>query len=102
MGKSKKWSMNNNITILLVPGLGGSGPDHWQSIWEQNIPGSRRVHFKDWDQPKISEWMRKFDETVSQIDGHIILIGHSAGALTIGQITLAEISRGHFWYLPRM
>ena len=75
--------MNNNITILLVPGLGGSGPDHWQSIWEQNIPESKRVHFKDWDQPKISEWMREFDETVSQIDGPIILIGHSAGALTI-------------------
>ncbi|MEA3416240.1 MAG: alpha/beta hydrolase [Thermodesulfobacteriota bacterium] len=56
--------MKNDITILLVPGLGGSGPDHWQSIWEQNIPGSRRVYFKDWDQPKISEWMRKFDETV--------------------------------------
>ena len=72
--------MNNNITILLVPGLGGSGPDHWQSIWEQNIPGSRRMHFQDWDQPEISEWMRELDKTVSEVGGSIVLVGHSAGA----------------------
>ena len=29
--------------MLLVPGLGDSGPDHWQSHWQLQLEGARRV-----------------------------------------------------------
>ena len=29
--------------ILIVPGLYNSGPDHWQSHWERDLPGAVRV-----------------------------------------------------------
>ena len=37
-------------TILLVPGLGNSGPQHWQTLWAQrhHYP---RVQQANWHQP---------------------------------------------------
>ena len=29
--------------ILIVPGLYNSGPDHWQSHWERELPNAQRV-----------------------------------------------------------
>ena len=29
--------------ILIVPGWSGSGPSHWQTIWEREHPEYRRV-----------------------------------------------------------
>jgi len=28
--------------ILIIPGLNGSGPHHWQTRLEQSFPGARR------------------------------------------------------------
>ena len=28
--------------ILTVPGLNNSGPGHWQTLWEQQLPGCHR------------------------------------------------------------
>ena len=35
-------------TTLIVPGLHGSGPDHWQSWFERRIPNCVRVVQSDW------------------------------------------------------
>lgn len=37
--------------ILIVPGYGNSGPEHWQSRWQQRIPSARRVEQKEWAKP---------------------------------------------------
>ena len=29
--------------IIMVPGYGNSGPDHWQSIWQARLPGATRM-----------------------------------------------------------
>ncbi|HKU44709.1 MAG TPA: alpha/beta hydrolase, partial [Polyangiales bacterium] len=34
--------------VLIIPGLGGSGPQHWQTRWEQ-LHGYRRVEQREWD-----------------------------------------------------
>jgi predicted alpha/beta hydrolase family esterase len=31
------------ISIVIVPGWGGSGPGHWQSLWAQRLSQSIRV-----------------------------------------------------------
>jgi|GEM_PF-5832774 len=31
------------LSVLVMPGLQGSGPDHWQSSWERQHSGFQRV-----------------------------------------------------------
>jgi predicted alpha/beta hydrolase family esterase len=40
-----------NFSVLIHPGLNGSGPDHWHSHWEQAFPDFVRVQQADWDHP---------------------------------------------------
>ncbi|HJR23337.1 MAG TPA: alpha/beta hydrolase, partial [Dongiaceae bacterium] len=37
--------------VLIITGLGGSGPEHWQSLWQARLPDARRVEQADWDKP---------------------------------------------------
>ncbi|MBC7832417.1 MAG: alpha/beta hydrolase, partial [Hyphomicrobium sp.] len=41
---------------LIVPGLHGSGPDHWQSWFERQIPNCVRVIQGDWASPNLQLW----------------------------------------------
>ena len=36
---------------LIIPGLGGSGPVHWQTRWQEKLSTARRVEQADWDRP---------------------------------------------------
>ncbi len=38
-----------SVDVLIVPGLGDSGPTHWQSHWQAAQPRWRRVVQRDWD-----------------------------------------------------
>lgn len=35
-------------TVLVIPGLRGSGPGHWQSWFECEVEGAVRVPQTDW------------------------------------------------------
>ena len=43
--------------LLTVPGLGNSGPTHWQSIWERERADCRRVELGMWDEPHRNVWV---------------------------------------------
>ncbi|OGA71347.1 MAG: hypothetical protein A3G81_31105 [Betaproteobacteria bacterium RIFCSPLOWO2_12_FULL_65_14] len=43
-------------TVLFVPGLRGSGPAHWQSLWLAKHPEYRRVLQHDWLAPRLEDW----------------------------------------------
>jgi len=40
-----------DFSILILPGLNGSGPDHWHTHWEQAFPDFTRVQQADRDHP---------------------------------------------------
>jgi uncharacterized protein len=40
--------------VIIVPGLGGSEDDHWQTHLERSLPGAIRVHQDDWNGPDLS------------------------------------------------
>jgi predicted alpha/beta hydrolase family esterase len=44
--------MESGRTVLIIPGLGDSGPQHWQTLWEASHPEYRRVQQSDWEQPR--------------------------------------------------
>jgi serine hydrolase len=71
--------------ILIVPGLGGSGPDHWQSRWQLAHPTARRVEQADWNRPVRARWLHRLAEAVRDTPG-AILVGHSLGCALIAHL----------------
>lgn len=68
--------MTNSLALIL-PGLGDSGPLHWQSIWEQSEPSFRRVIQRDWDHPTLAEWVATLQAHVAACEAAPVLIAHS-------------------------
>jgi predicted alpha/beta hydrolase family esterase len=72
-------------TVLLVPGLGNSNEEHWQSYWEKNYL-CRRVQQKEWNYPDCQEWVETLDKTVMEYNArNVILAGHSLACATIAR-----------------
>lgn len=69
--------------ILTVPGYTGSGPGHWQSLWERSEPLFRRVEQRDWDNPEPREWSRAIDEAVAHARQPVVLAAHSCGVTAV-------------------
>jgi predicted alpha/beta hydrolase family esterase len=70
-------------TCLTVPGLGGSGPDHWQSVWERERRDCRRIELGCWDSPQRNLWIGRIDEAVRREQGPVVLVAHSLGCLAV-------------------
>jgi predicted alpha/beta hydrolase family esterase len=77
------------MTILLLPGLYNSTEGHWQTIWENQLPDTRRVQQRDWDRPDRNEWVATLDAAIKGSEGPIVLAAHSLGcALTAWWATM--------------
>ncbi len=63
--------------VLIIPGLGGSGPEHWQSLWQARLPDVRRVEQADWDKPDRAGWIAQLDAAVTQSKQAPVLAAHS-------------------------
>lgn len=67
---------------VIVPGLRGSAPSHWQELYAARTAGTVTVPFPaeaDWH--SIRERTRLLGETVAAVDGPVVLVAHSAGVL---------------------
>lgn len=69
-------------SVLTVPGLGGSGPNHWQTLWE-HAPNIRRVEQRDWNDPVLVEWVARLDRAVTQARAPVVLVAHSLGVALV-------------------
>lgn len=65
--------------ILTVPGLLNSGPGHWQTIWEAELPNCRRVELGSWSRPHRNSWVSNLNDAIARVDGPVILAAHSLG-----------------------
>jgi len=72
-------------TTLIVPGLHSSGPDHWQTWFEQQIPNSVRVIQRDWKDANLPDWSSRVRREISRNPGLILIAAHSFGALAAVQ-----------------
>jgi uncharacterized protein len=73
----------SDCEILIVPGLTDSGPDHWQTRWQQNLSSARRVEQDDWEAPRLEAWRGRLVEAVERADKPVVLIAHSLGVPTV-------------------
>lgn len=63
--------------VLIVPGLGDSGPAHWQTHWQAASPRWRRVVQRNWDRPVREDWIDALERSVRKADRKLVLVGHS-------------------------
>lgn len=68
-------------TVLIVPGLGNSAPEHWQSWLEDQVPGARRVRNIDWNTPVLARWATEVRREIDEASGVVWLVAHSYGCL---------------------
>jgi hypothetical protein len=80
-------------TTLILPGLYSSGPDHWQTWFEEEIPGTVRVIQGDWAKPDLAEWSRRVRRDMARTPGRLYLVAHSFGVLAGVHAALAATDR---------
>lgn len=68
-------------TVLLVPGLRGSGPAHWQSLWQASHPEYRRVLQQDWAAARLDAWTATLDAAICATAGQVFVVAHGFGCL---------------------
>ena len=68
-----------HTSFLIIPGYGNSGPEHWQSLWQQQDARFRRVEQRDWWSPQCSEWVATLERAVAASGPDTVLVAHSLG-----------------------
>ena len=75
--------MNDDTTVLILPGIGDSGPDHWQSHWEREDSTCQRVNQTEWDAPLLTNWESCLDAAIIGAGKPVVLVGHSSACALI-------------------
>jgi predicted alpha/beta hydrolase family esterase len=69
--------------ILFVPGFKNSGPDHWQTRWQDKLSTGRRVGQVEWTKPVREDWTEALAAAVNGSDRPVVLVAHSLGVPTV-------------------
>jgi predicted alpha/beta hydrolase family esterase len=83
MANVASWSEPVEPLVLLVPGLGGSGPGHWQTRWERQRADCRLVDLGLWNRPHRNTWVNKLNHAISDASRPVVLVAHSLGCLAV-------------------
>lgn len=70
------------INVLTAPGINGSGPQHWQSVWEK-MPGYKRIEQQNWNEPVMSEWVHTIETAVAEAGPDVVIVAHSLGCIAL-------------------
>ena len=72
------------VRVLIVPGVGDSGPEHWQTWLQQHYRSALRVCQHDWTVPDIERWADCVVECLAHAPrGPWIAVAHSFGCLAL-------------------
>jgi predicted alpha/beta hydrolase family esterase len=90
--------------ILIAPGLGNSGPEHWQRRWGERMNTARIIEQDDWNAPLLTDWVDRIHQEIMLATRPVVLIGHSLACSAIvhtAQLRLKDTKvRGAFLVSP--
>ena len=75
-------ALTMEIKVLTAPGLGSSGPSHWQTIWEQE-PGILRIEQQDWNAPVCADWVAAIEAAVAKAGPQVVIVAHSLACIAL-------------------
>jgi len=65
--------------LLIVPGIDGSGPEHWQSRWEADAGRAAvRIAPASWSAPDPDDWLAAISAAA---EPGMVIVAHSLGCL---------------------
>jgi predicted alpha/beta hydrolase family esterase len=73
------------MTTLILPGIDGSGPGHWQRWW---LSEDRQAHFveqPDWENPDLETWTASLATALEEHPG-AILVAHSLACALVAHL----------------
>jgi uncharacterized protein len=84
--------------VLILPGIGSSGPQHWQTLWELRHSQWQRVNLGNWDSPVCEDWIRALDVAVEACLSPPVLVAHSLACLLVAHWAhrSARVPKGAF------
>lgn len=69
--------------ILILPGLGNSGPGHWQVRWAERMANAAIVEQADWHEPGLDDWIATIDQAARLTARPVVLIAHSLAVIAV-------------------
>ena len=65
--------------VLVLPGWQGSGPQHWQSLWERSFSDCERIELGSWDEPLKDQWVERIADAIAAEHAPVLVAAHSLG-----------------------
>ena len=82
-------------TVIIVPGLRGSGAAHWQSLWQASHRDYVRVLHDEWAAPALELWAARVDGAICAARGQAFVVAHGFGCLaTLRRLALRHAGLG--------
>ena len=69
--------------ILIAPGFGNSGEEHWQTYWQKENKDFVRIEQRDWFQPRADEWAEAIEKYVRDASGEVVVVAHSLACIAL-------------------
>lgn len=83
-----------SVRVLVIPGLHGSGPAHWQTWLQSRLPGAVRVEQDDWHRADLDAWSARIGEVLDQMpDLPHVAVAHSFGCLALAHCLGQRLAR---------
>jgi len=73
----------DQLRHLLVPGGGGSGPEHWHHRWAAGLPRVEWVHQQDPAGGSRADWLAAIDDQIHRSPNPVVLIAHSLACVAV-------------------
>jgi predicted alpha/beta hydrolase family esterase len=70
---------------LVIPGLNGSGPGHWQRWWLADHSNASILDVEDWQRPRLDVWLGALEAALASSPG-CVLVAHSLGAILVANL----------------
>ena len=71
------------VDILILPGLGNSGPGHWQRRWGERFPHAHFVEQDDWNHPRLGDWVGRIHQDIMLATRPVVLVAHSLAVMAV-------------------
>lgn len=71
--------------ILILPGLGGAGPGHWQVRWAEKMSTAAIVEQADWDEPEPDDWVDTIVKAVELAKRPVVLVAHALACIAVAR-----------------
>lgn len=78
-------------SVLVVPGLNGSGEGHWQRFLLDDVEGATLVDQSDWANPQSARWQHRLEQAVIAHPG-AILVAHSLGTMLAARLAQSSVA----------